>query len=207
MVKFNFIYFLLLFLFPLVTLSQEVIEEVIPVDTSFITYRVIHKETKGDFFEIKRYVFADDTSVVAIEKNFSNGHQNGLTRVYYPSGNLRIKALYGNDQLQGEWILFDEAGKIMIKGVYNFGLKHGYWAYKKERTYGRYVKGKRHRNWKKRDANGVKYKAWYWKGKMKRGADIFKDDYVTYADTVYVASENGIIKEGEIALNPSKRAF
>lgn len=205
MVKFNFIYFLLLFLFPLVTLSQEVIEEVIPVDTSFITYRVIHKETKGDFFEIKRYVFADDTSVVAIEKNFSNGHQNGLTRVYYPSGNLRIKALYGNDQLQGEWILFDEAGKIMIKGVYNFGLKHGYWAYKKERTYGRYVKGKRHRNWKKRDANGVKYKAWYWKGKMKRGADIFKDDYVTYADTVYVASENGIIKEGEIALNVDEK--
>jgi hypothetical protein len=188
MIKIKKAIFNLFILIPLISFSQEVIEETFPIDTLNITYKVIHKETVGDYFQLKRYVFADDTSVVAIEKNFSNGNQNGLTRVYYPSGKLRVKALYGNNRLQGEFVNYDENGKILIKGVYNYGVKHGYWAYVNERTYGRYVKGKKHRNWKKEDKNGVKYKAWYWKGEYKRGAEIFNDDYVEYGDTAYVAS-------------------
>jgi hypothetical protein len=187
MIKIKKAIFNLFILIPLISFSQEVIEETFPIDTLNITYKVIHKETVGDYFQLKRYVFADDTSVVAIEKNFSNGNQNGLTRVYYPSGKLRVKALYGNNRLQGEFVNYDENGKILIKGVYNYGVKHGYWAYVNERTYGRYVKGKKHRNWKKKDKNGVKYKAWYWRGEFKRGAEIFNDDYVEYTDTAYVA--------------------
>jgi len=205
MVKLKNLFILFLWVTPYVSFSQDIIKEIIPLDTSYITYKVIHKETKGDYFEIKRYVFADDTSVIAIEKNFSNGNQNGITRVYYPSGKLRIKALYGNNKLQGEWVLYDEEGEIITKGVYNFGIKHGYWAYKKQRTYGRYIKGKKHRNWKKKDKNGVKHKAWYWRGKFKRGADIFKDDYVTYEDTVYVASNDGYVKENEIVINVDEK--
>lgn len=176
-----------LILIPFLSYNQEIIEEIIPIDTNTITYRVIHKETVGEYFQLKQYVFADDTATIAIEKNFSNGNQNGITRVFYPSGKLRIKALYGNNKLQGEWTSFDEKGIIEIKGLYNFGVKHGYWAYKKEGVYGRYVKGKKHRNWKKKDKNGVKHKAWYWKGEFKRGAEIFNEDYIEYADTAYVA--------------------
>jgi hypothetical protein len=180
----------LFILIPLISFSQEVIEETVSIDTVNIIYKVIHKETVGDYFQLKRYVFANDTSTIAIEKNFSNGNQNGLTRIYYPSGKLRVKALYGNNKLQGEWINYDENGIIIIKGLYNYGIKHGYWAYKNEGIFGRYVKGKKHRNWKKKDKNGVKHKAWYWRGEFKRGAEIFNDDYTEYADTAYVASNN-----------------
>ncbi|MCB0410295.1 MAG: hypothetical protein KDD29_08750, partial [Flavobacteriales bacterium] len=180
---------ILLVIFSLSSFSQEVIEEKIQIDTTFITYQVIHKETLGEgYFTMKRYVFANDTSVVAIEKNFSNGRQNGLTRIYYPSGKIRVKAIYGNDKLQGEWTHYDELGVIITKGVYNFGLKDGFWAYKSIGTFGRYVDGKKHRNWVKKDKNGKKHKAWYWKGEFKKGDDIFKDDYVVYADTAYVIS-------------------
>lgn len=191
MIKFKKTFLSFLILIPFLSYSQEVIEEMISIDTATITYRVIHKKTEGDYFQLKQYVFADDTSIIAIEKNFSNGIQNGITRVYYPSGKLRVKALYGNGKYQGEWTSFDEKGVIETKGLYNFGVKHGYWAYKKEGVYGRYVKGKKHRNWKKKDKNGVKHKAWYWKGEFKRGAEIFNDDYIEYADTAYV-SQNQI---------------
>tara|TARA_R110001592_G_scaffold53477_3_gene163930 strand:- start:8086 stop:9219 length:1134 start_codon:yes stop_codon:yes gene_type:complete len=198
----------LFILIPFISFSQEVIEEIIPIDTNSFTYKVIHKETVGDYFQLKRYVFAGDTSTIAIEKNFSNGHQNGLTRVYYPSGKLRVKALYGNDKFQGEWTNYDENGIILIKGVYNFGIKHGYWAYKKEGIYGRYVKGKKHRNWKKKDKNGVKHKAWYWRGEFKRGAEIFNDDYIEYTDTAYIASNNttdSSLNKNTVAINVDEK--
>lgn len=180
--------FLFLLIIPFFSFSQGIIEELIPVDTSSIAYQVVYKETLvNGYFSLERYVFADDTSTIAIEKNTTNGVQNGITRVYYPSGKLRIKAIYGSGKLQGEWTLYDEEGIIITKGVYNYGIKHGYWAYKSIGTYGRYVKGKKHRNWKKKDKNGVKHKAWYWRGEFKRGEDIFNEDFITYGDTAYVA--------------------
>lgn len=187
--------------------SQNVIDEKVVIDTTEITYKVIHKETVGDYFQLKRYVFAEDTSVIAIEKNFSNGVQNGLTRIYYPSGKLRVKAIYGNNKLQGEWVNYGEDGVIITKGKYNYGIKHGYWAYKSVRTYGRYVKGQKHRNWVKKDKNKNKHKAWYWRGEFKRGADIFKEDYVTYEDTAFVAETvdtNGVTEE-VVTINVDER--
>jgi hypothetical protein len=180
--------FFIFILLPFIIKGQQVVEEVIPVDTSFITYKVIYKETVGDYFQLKRAVFADDTSVIAIEKNYSNGIQNGITRVFYPSGKLRIKAIYGNAKLQGEWTLYDENGIIDIKGVYNYGIKDGYWAYKSQKTYGRYSNGVKHRNWVKKDINNVKHKAFYWNGKKKSGSAIFEENYKTYSDTIFAAS-------------------
>lgn len=169
--------------------SQEVVEEKILIDTVEITYQVIYRETVGDYFQLKRAVFANDTSITAIEKNFSNGHQNGLTRIYYPSGKLRVKAIYGNDKLQGEWTHYGEDGVIITKGIYNYGLKNGFWAYKSEKTYGRYnKKGLKHRKWTKKDINNQKYKAFYWNGKLKSGSDIFDRDYQTHADTLFATN-------------------
>lgn len=172
------------FLLPFIIKGQEVVTETIQVDTSFISYQVIYKETVGDYFQLKKAVFANDTSVVAIEKNYSNGIQNGITRVYYPSGKLRIKAIYGNGKLQGEWTLYDEDGVINTKGVYNYGIKDGYWAYKSLKTYGRYSNGVKHRNWVKKDLNNQKHKAFYWNGKKKSGSAIFEENYKTSANTM-----------------------
>lgn len=182
---------LLLILSPFLSKTQEIVEEIIPIDTSYITYKVIYRETIGDYFQLKKAVFAEDTSVVAIEKNYSNGHQNGLMRVYYPSGKIRLKAIYGNDKLQGEWTHYGEDGIIITKGIYNFGIKHGYWAYKSEKTYGRYnSKGLKHRKWIKKDINNQKHKAFYWNGKLKSGATIFEDNYKTHADTFFTTNNS-----------------
>lgn len=182
------LFILYLVLFPFLIKSQNVVEEIIQLDTSFITYKVIYKETVGDYFQLKKAVFADDTSIVAIEKNYSNGHQNGLTRIYYPSGKIRIKALYGNDKLQGEWTLYGEDGLIITKGIYDYGLKNGYWAYKSVKTFGRYKKSVKHRKWIKQDINNQKYKAFYWNGKLKKGSTIFNEDYKTHADTLFATT-------------------
>ena len=187
MAKIKLSLFLTFFLISYSIFSQ-VVEEIIQLDTSFITYKVIYKETVGDYFQLKKAVFANDTSVVAIEKNYSNGHQNGLTRVYYPSGKLRIKALYGNDKLQGEWTLYGEDGIIITKGVYNYGIKNGYWAYKSVKTFGRYRKSVKHRKWIKKDINNQKYKAFYWNGKKKSGSTIFEENYKTHADTLFATT-------------------
>jgi hypothetical protein len=179
---------ILIFLLPFVLKGQQVVDEIIQIDTSFITYKVIYRETVGDYFQLKKAVFADDTSIVAIEKNYSNGHQNGLTRIYYPSGKLRIKAVYGNDKLQGEWTLYGEDGIIITKGVYNYGIKDGYWAYKSVKTFGRYKKSVKHRKWIKKDINNQKYKAFYWNGKKKSGSTIFEENYKTHADTLFATT-------------------
>lgn len=167
---------------------SQVVEEVIPIDTSFVTYKVIYRETVGDYFQLKKAVFANDTSITAIEKNYSNGHQNGITRIYYPSGKIRVKAIYGNDKLQGEWALFGEDGIITIKGIYNYGVKDGFWAYKNEKTFGRYKMGLKHRTWVKKDINDQKFKAYYWNGKLKKGAKIFEENHKTHLDTIFATT-------------------
>lgn len=174
--------------------SQVVTEEKILIDTMEVIYKVIYRETVGDYFQLKRAIFANDTSITAIEKNFSNGHQNGLTRIYYPSGKLRVKAIYGNDKLQGEWTHYGEDGIIITKGIYNYGIKHGYWAYKNEKTYGRYnKKGLKHRKWIKKDINNQKYRAFFWNGKLKSGSDIFNKEYTTHTDTLFSTHSDSTI--------------
>lgn len=182
--------------------SQDIVEEKIIIDSTEVIYKVIYRETVGDYFQLKRAVFANDTSITAIEKNFSNGHQNGLTRIYYPSGKIRVKAVYGNDKLQGEWTHYGEDGIIITKGIYNYGIKNGYWAYKSEKTYGRYnSNGKKHRKWIKKDINNQKYKAFYWNGKFKSGSTIFNDDYKTHADTLFATNSDSTISNVVVDTN------
>lgn len=192
LLKYFFLFWIVLF--PFLSKAQQVVEEVIPFDTTFITYKVIYTETLGDYFQLKRAVFADNPNMIAIEKNFSNGVQNGITRIYYPSGKLRIKAIYGNGKLQGEWVNYGEDGVIITKGVYNFGVKHGYWAYKSLKTYGRYSNGVKHRKWIKQDVNNQKFKAFYWKGNLKKGSAIFNENYKTHADTLFATGSDSLIQ-------------
>ncbi|HRN43066.1 MAG TPA: hypothetical protein PK649_13490, partial [Vicingus sp.] len=102
--------------------------------------------------------------------------------------------IYGNGKLQGEWVNYGEDGVIITKGVYNFGVKHGYWAYKSLKTYGRYSNGVKHRKWIKQDVNNQKFKAFYWKGNLKKGSAIFNENYKTHADTLFATGSDSIIQ-------------
>lgn len=80
--------------------------------------------------------------------NFMNGKQNGITKIYYPEGNTSTLAIFGNGVLDGEVTHYDHNGKIILKGKYREGVKHGYWALIAEDCYGRYKHGKKHGRWK-----------------------------------------------------------
>lgn len=148
---------LFLLLLPSLLLGQ-VVEEKIPIDTSFISHQVVYKEnvTKGVFSK-KIAVFANDTSKIAVEKNFTNNYQNGIYKAYYPSGNLMVFAIYANAKLNGDYTYYDEIGKILIKGKFRAGIKHGYWAYRYLNCYGRYFNGKKTGRWKCQSEEGEKF--------------------------------------------------
>jgi len=165
---------LFLLLLPSLLLGQ-VVEEKIQIDTNFITYKVIYKDTlvKGVFSK-RVAVFADDTSTIAIEKNYSYGLQVGFYKVYYPTGKLMIASIYGYNMKNGDWTYYNENGVILIKGIYKDDIKHGYWAYRFLKCYGRYKKGKKVGNWKCRNTDGGKYITKYPSMYFSGITDLFK---------------------------------
>lgn len=138
--------------------AQNVVTETIQIDTNFVTYDVIYTDTltKGVFSKVIA-VFANDTSQIAIEKNYTSNYQNGLYKAYYPSGGLMVKTVYANNKLNGEWTFYDKTGEVAIKGIYKEGIKHKYWAYRYLKCYGRYKNGKKSGRWKCLNTDGGKY--------------------------------------------------
>jgi antitoxin component YwqK of YwqJK toxin-antitoxin module len=169
----------LFFLLPLIC-SAQVVEEVIQIDTTFEKIEVIYKplvENTPYYFK-KSAFFATDTSQLAIEKYYTSYGQNGLYKVYYPDGRLKIKTVFSNDKINGDWTYYDPKGIIITKGRYRNGIKHGYWAYKSLHIYGRYKRGYKNGKWKRFDPNQKKYLSHYRMGVLKAG-EGYVNDYVT----------------------------
>lgn len=182
----------LFFLFPILTYSQ-VVDELIPLDTTSETIQVIYQPTQTEsYYQKKIAVFAADTSQIAIEKTFARGVQNGIYKAYYSSGKLKVKTVYANGKINGEWTWFNPEGIILVKGIYMDGVKHGFWAYKSIKTYGRFKKGLMHRTWYKLDANERKIKSYYENGVLKKGDGIENEALVP--DTNYVVNDTLIVE-------------
>ncbi len=168
MYKIKLALFFTFFLISIISISQAV-EEKVQLDTITETIQVVYLNTEASTYYIKRVAtFKDNPSQVAVEKTISNGQQNGIYKVYYPSGRLKIKAVYANNKKNGEWTWYNPEGVILIKGEYKNDIKHGYWAYKSLKTYGRYKRGKKHGKWYKQNVNKKK-KAYYKKGVLVKG--------------------------------------
>ncbi|PJB15155.1 MAG: hypothetical protein CO118_04900 [Flavobacteriales bacterium CG_4_9_14_3_um_filter_32_8] len=169
MAKIKSILFFFFFLFS-TSFSAQVVDEVVQLDTIFETIKVIYKPINSSSYFTKKFgVFADDTSKIAIEKTFNVNGQNGIYKVYYPSGRLKVFTVFANNKINGEWTWYDEKGIILVKGTYQNGVKHGYWAYKNVRIYGRYKKGLKHKRWIRKDINEKKYISHYQKGVLVAG--------------------------------------
>jgi len=61
------------------------------------------------------------------EINYKNGRMEGISKGYYPNGNLRFSAFYRNGLFDGEFIKFSSGGKLMEKGRYKKGHMEGEW--------------------------------------------------------------------------------
>lgn len=173
---------------------SQVIEEVIQIDTVTQIIKVIYKPTiKAAYYFNKVAVFANDTSQIAIEKSYNNYGQNGLYKVYYPSGRLKIKTIFANNKINGEWTYYDYKGVIIIKGIYRNGVKHGYWAYKSLRIFGRYKKGLKNKKWKRIDENEKKYISHYKNGVLTRGEGFGNEEAIILheTDSVKIVTQKG----------------
>ena len=177
--------------------TSQIVEESIQLDTVSESIQVIFRPTytnPATHYSKKIAVFASDTSQVAIEKTYLKGVRNGIYKVYYPSGRLKIKAVFANDKFNGEWTWYDKEGIILVKGVYVNNVKHGYWAYKHLKIYGRYKKGKRHKMWYTPDANNKKIKSHYKNGSLIKGKG-FGDVIITETpDTVYQNQDTTVVE-------------
>jgi len=156
-----------------VFLTAQVVEETVYLDKDSVAYKVIYQPTAYKrIFSKKIAVFANDTSVRAIGKNYTNNYLNGIYRAYYPSGKLLVFANYYNEKLNGDWTWYSEKGDIITKGKFRNNIKHGYWAYRHVKLYGRYKNGVKHRTWIKYDVNGQKQKSFYRRGRLVRGEEV-----------------------------------
>ena len=149
--------------------SQPVIES-IQLDTAIENIEVIYLNNESSSYYLKKVAtFKNNPSQIAVEKTFTKNGQNGIFKVYYPTGRLKVFTVYANDKINGEWTYYDPNGTIKIKGVYKNGVKHGYWAYKSLKIYGKYKNGRKHGKWYKLDVNKKKVKSYYKKGKLVKG--------------------------------------
>ena len=163
------------------TINAQVVEETIQLDTITEKIDVIYRPTITNpttHYSKKIGVFANDTSQIAIEKTSIRNKLNGIYRVYYPSGKIKVKAVFANGNPNGEFTWYGENGIIRVKGLYKDSVKHGFWAYKYLKIYGKYKKGKKHGRWYKLDDNKQKVRSWYKYGKLIKGKGFETDEVI-----------------------------
>lgn len=186
----NLLSFLAFFFVSFTSFSQKVSEK-IQLDTITESIEIIYKPSNNATYYFKKIaVFADDTSQIAIEKSYTSYGQNGIYKVYYPSGRLKVKTVFANNKINGEWTWYDQNGIILVKGKYRNGIKHGYWAYKSLKIYGRYKKGYKHKKWKRFDENENKYFSHYRKGILVGGEGFGNEYPVIFSKTDPTANVN-----------------
>ena len=176
MLKQTLLFFFILSVF---NSSAQIVDEKIQIDSLTEIVKVIYKPTINTTYYFKEVaVFADDTSQVAVEKSYTSYGQNGLYKAYYKTGRLKIKTVFANDKINGEWTYYDLNGIIITKGIYKAGVKHGYWAYKSLNIFGRYRRGVKNRKWKRFDANGKKHLSHYKNGILTGGEGYDGDEKI-----------------------------
>ena len=64
-----------------------------------------------------------------INGNMIDGQKEGLWEEYHPTGHIKQRAHYKQGKIDGSWEEFDEQGQIKIRGTYIADKKDGLWEY------------------------------------------------------------------------------
>lgn len=105
---------------------------------------------------------------IAFSANYYNKLRTGFIKYYYRNGALMVTQVFQRGMKNGEYTLYDQAGKIVVKGVYEDNLKDGFWIYKKYQFMGEYDDGLKNGKWKFIDKNGKKRFYKYKKGVLQK---------------------------------------
>jgi len=121
---------------------------------------------------------------VEITGSYNNkGEKIGEWIWYYSDGQPMIIENWEAGLLQGDYVEYDETGKELAKGMYEYGEKDGFWSYKNGAATekGTYYDGKRHGIWKQ----------WFGDGTLASEIEYDQDLRSGKAVTYW---ENGIVK-------------
>lgn len=165
----RYLFLLILFLTLNLSFAQTKETFIFENDTTTYTVKIVSIEN-GHYIKETAY-FTDNPSKIAFERNFLNGNQNGLFKLYYPNGKIKVKAIFYNNKLNGELSVYRNDGYLTIKGEYKNGLKHGYWAYRLKKCYGRYKHNLRNGKWKCFNQEEKKYTAYFDDGNINNKKD------------------------------------
>jgi len=137
-------------------------------------------KSEGEFIDGKRegnWRFYAETGQLVQEGTYRDGAFNGNWRWYYLDGSLHRDESYRRGKADGEFQELDKAGKTLVKGRYDFGLKQGPWIVdvNDNREEGEYVDGERNGDWKHTYPDGTaQFEGSYELG-IPVGKHIYKD--------------------------------
>lgn len=126
-----------------------------PTDTLFVNsadstyaYAIDYapEQDTTSYTRIATYRFDPDR--IAVELGYKRGKPCGVYKSYYPDGRLMEFAVYGWGHLHGNWVEYDEFGKIVVKGFYKNGKRSGLWNFKYQGILGNYKNGMKHGRWR-----------------------------------------------------------
>lgn len=128
-------------------------------DSTFFEHDVI--VTQNDTVNGKKIaVYASDTAVIAHQKSYYEGYQTGSYKIYFPTGKLMENTIYMKNKKNGEYTLYEIDGSILVKGNYTNDQKDGFWAYRKQKLFGKFKNGVKQGKWKwyREDGSYIVYK-------------------------------------------------
>jgi antitoxin component YwqK of YwqJK toxin-antitoxin module len=112
-------------------------------------------------------MYSNNPKQIAFRANYYNKRRTGFVKYYYPNGAFMMTQVFQRGLKNGEYTLYDQQGKIVIKGFYEDNIKNGFWIYKKYQFMGDYKNGLKDGKWKYIDSNGKKIYYKYKKGVLK----------------------------------------
>lgn len=116
---------------------------------------------------VGRYTF--DTSRVAVQLDYKRGKPSGIYRAFYPDGKQLLFGVYGWGSLHGDWVEYDPAGLITVKGQYRQGKRSGTWAFRAQGIIGHYKDGRKDGTWKYYENGKLVRKEKWHKGQLRPG--------------------------------------
>lgn len=141
----------------------------IPENGETVAYAVVYEPIQ----DVERFKlvgkYAIDTSRLAVQIDYKRGKPSGIYRAFYPEGQQLIFAVYGWGSLHGDWVEYDPAGRISVKGQYRMGKRSGTWAFREQGIVGHYKDGLKSGSWKYYENDKLIRKEKWRKGKIKQG--------------------------------------
>lgn len=102
--------------------------------------------------------YSELDGVLLSEENYLAGTRNGVSKTFYPNGNITEVIHYLSGKKEGEWIQYFDDGKVKFKGAYLNDEKEGpftgYFSSGKISFSGAYKAGHMDGNWTFYDENG-----------------------------------------------------